>query len=277
MNWKSYEDLTKDTLAFAEELGKYDMIVGVPRSGMLPASIIALRWNVMLASLDADGLLCILNSGSRRELKKVNTILVVDDSVNHGQSLRLIKKIIEDKNVFPDKAIDYVAIYGRSDKGLEFKYYEDVPQGRMFQWNWLYHKELLLKSCWDIDGCLCRKPTPEENDDGEKYRDFILNTEPKFIPTHPVGAIVTSRLEKFRPETEEWLKKNGVKYDNLIMLNYPTAHVRRRMGHHGLHKAEVYQRTNAVLFVEDEEWQAKQIVEMTGRPVLCVTNWRLMK
>jgi len=29
------------------------------------------------------------------------------------------------------------------------------------------------------------------------------------------------------------------------------------------------------LFVEDEPWQAKQIAEMSGKRVLCVTDWRL--
>lgn len=62
----------------------------------------------------------------------------------------------------------------------------------------------------DIDGVLCADPTPEENDDGEKYRHFLLNTPPLFIPKVTIGTLVTSRLEKYRPETEAWLQKNHV-------------------------------------------------------------------
>lgn len=32
----------------------------------------------------------------------------------------------------------------------------------------------LLKTCFDLDGVFCVDPTWEENDDGEKYRKFIL-------------------------------------------------------------------------------------------------------
>ena len=47
----------------------------------------------------------------------------------------------------------------------------------------------------DIDGVLCADPTPEENDDGEKYRHFLLNAPPLFIPKVTIGTLVTSRLE----------------------------------------------------------------------------------
>ena len=59
----------------------------------------------------------------------------------------------------------------------------------------------------DFDGVLCRDPTEEENDDGDKYRYFIANVEPIFKPSVEIGWIVTSRLEKYRDLTENWLKK----------------------------------------------------------------------
>lgn len=56
----------------------------------------------------------------------------------------------------------------------------------------------------DIDGVLCADPTPEENDDGEKYRHFLLNTPPLFIPKVTIGTLVTSRLEKYRPRRKPY-------------------------------------------------------------------------
>ena len=32
-------------------------------------------------------------------------------------------------------------------------------------------------------------------------------------------AICTGRLEKYRPQTEAWLKKHGIRYNDLIMFN----------------------------------------------------------
>jgi uncharacterized HAD superfamily protein len=31
----------------------------------------------------------------------------------------------------------------------------------------------LKKACFDIDGVLCADPLPEQNDDGEKYINFL--------------------------------------------------------------------------------------------------------
>lgn len=92
----------------------------------------------------------------------------------------------------------------------------------------------------DIDGVLCVDPTPEENDDGPRYREFLLNAQPLFIPRTEVGTLVTSRLEKYRPETMAWLKKNHVKYDKLVMLDLPNKEARQRANCHASFKAKEY-------------------------------------
>ena len=125
----------------------------------------------------------------------------------------------------------------------------------------------------DIDGVLCENPTPEENDDGEKYIEFLRNARPKYVPTKKIGYLITSRLEKYRAETEYWLKKHGVEYDQLIMCPYQTAEERRRRGNHAIIKAIVYsQLPGTVLFVESERWQAIEIARRTFKPVFCTEN-----
>ena len=74
----------------------------------------------------------------------------------------------------------------------------------------------LRREEWNLS---CVDPTPEENDDGPRYREFLLNAQPLFIPRTEVGTLFTSRLEKYRPEIMAWLKKNHVKYDKLVMLD----------------------------------------------------------
>jgi uncharacterized HAD superfamily protein len=62
---------------------------------------------------------------------------------------------------------------------------------------------------------------------GEKYINFLLNS-PLFIPGSKIGTIVTSRLEKYRKETETWLAANNIKYNDLVMLDLPNMEARQR-------------------------------------------------
>lgn len=146
---------------------------------------------------------------------------------------------------------------------------EAVPMPRVFQWNFL-HRSVAAQSCFDIDGVLCVDPTREENDDGERYRRFLNDARPLMTPTHRLGHLVTSRLERYRPETEAWLRAQGIEYDKLWMLDLPTAEERRKAGLHGRFKAEVYSRLDAILFVESEERQAIEIAKLSGKPVLSI-------
>ena len=270
-NFVSYEQLVKDVTDWATKLPKFDMVVGIPRSGMLPATILALYWNVPLASLDDYLKGKTMGAGNRLKNLPITNVLVVDDSMFRGTSIQQAKELLKDKK----HKISYASVYIAKKEITPDYYYKLIPQTRAFQWNIMAHKELLEISCWDIDGCLCVKPTPEQNDDGDKYREFILNTPPKYVPQHPIRCIITSRLEKFRKETEEWLKKHNIQYERLVMLNYPTGEIRRRLGHHGVHKAEVYQRIKSILFIEDEPWQAQQIALKSGKACLCVGDWKL--
>jgi len=154
-------------------------------------------------------------------------------------------------------------------------WYEILDPPRIFEWNVLHHS-ILQNSCVDIDGVLCRDPTPEENDDGEKYRKFIQTVEPNFIPTVEIGWIVSSRLEKYRKETEQWLKKHGIKYKELVLLDLPDSETRARLRAHAKHKAEVYRKTGADLFIESSRNEALEIARLSGKPVLCYTTGELI-
>ena len=142
----------------------------------------------------------------------------------------------------------------------------------MFQWNYL-NGNWINKSCFDIDGVLCVDPTEEENDDGEKYKAFLRSAKPLFIPKFKIHTLVTSRLEKYRSETELWLKEHDVDYGNLIMLNLPSKEERIRQNAHAKFKAETYAKLkDTILFVESERNQAIEIAQITGKPCICVSS-----
>ncbi|MEC4168267.1 hypothetical protein VSQ82_13615 [Pseudomonas sp. MS-1(2024)] len=150
-------------------------------------------------------------------------------------------------------------------------FFERVPAPRVFEWN-IYHHGVMSRSCLDIDGVLCFSPTSEQNDDGPQYIDFLLNARPLNIPSAKVHSLVTNRLEKYRKETEIWLKRYNIEYDNLIMRNVASKEERQRINSYTMHKADYYQTSDLDFLIESEVAQASSIGQLTGKPVFYVDN-----
>ena len=270
MNYRTYADMALHIKQILPKISDADLIVGIPRSGMVPAYMIGAFLNRYVCSLDefVSGIVYSKGMRSVRE-RTVKKVLVVDDSVNDGLAMRRAKERLQGKE--KEFELVYMAVYAVEKATSLVDVYADIcPQPRFFQWNYMYHPGLLPQACLDIDGVLCVDPTAEENDDGEKYRQFILNARPLFVPNDKVKALVTSRLEKYRPETERWLAENGVKYEKLYMLDLPSREERIRPGAHASFKAEIYKKLkDAHLFIESNPLQAAEIRRLSGKPVIC--------
>jgi uncharacterized HAD superfamily protein len=91
-----------------------------------------------------------------------------------------------------------------------------------------------------------------------------------------VGTLVTSRLEKYRTETEQWLANYGVKYNKLVMLDLPNQKARQQANCHGTHKAKEFKKGPYKLFVESDLAQAKEINSLTKKPVFCTANFEMI-
>lgn len=278
MYYRNIADLNKIILKRLSILPRdFDLIVGVPRSGMLPANLLALYLNKPYTDIHSFMNGHIYKAGARGQFfdtKQFKKILIVDDSVASGAALKECRENLKELN--DQFEIKYCAIYviPGKEKSVDY-YFETVPLPRYFQWNILNHTTL-EKACFDIDGVLCADPLPEQNDDGEKYIDFILNAPPLFIPGSKIGTIVTSRLEKYRKETETWLAKYNIKYNDLVMLDLPDMKARQRANNHGGHKANAYMAKPYVLFVESEMSQALEINRLSKKPVLCTENFEMI-
>ncbi len=278
MYYRNIADLNKIILNRLSVLPRdFDLIVGIPRSGMLPANLLALYLNRPYTDIHSFMNGHIYKSGERGQffdIRQFKKILVVDDSVASGSALKKSREMLA--QLESDFDISYCAIYVIPGKEKVVDYFfEVVPLPRYFQWNILNHTTL-EKSCFDIDGVLCVDPTDEQNDDGEKYIDFILNAPPLFIPGAKIGTLVTSRLEKYRKETETWLKKHNIKYNNLVMLDLPNKEARIRANNHAEHKAGHYKSKPYVLFVESSLSQAVEINRIAKKPVLCTENFEMI-
>ena len=253
-----------------------DVVVGVPRSGLLLANMIACYLNKPLT--DVAGVIAgkFFDAGNTknkihwaRDFSTVKKILVVEDSVASGASINQVKRRLALINV---EKIYLAASVEQSAINTVDLYFAVVPQPRMFEWNFMHHTALQF-CCIDFDGVLCQDPTPEQNDDGENYRNFILNAAPKFIPSQPVGCIVTARLKKYARETQLWLQRHNVRYGSLIMLNLDSAAQRRKLGIHAQFKAQVYGSIEeSFWFIESDPNQAREIAQLSGKPVYCVSN-----
>jgi uncharacterized HAD superfamily protein/hypoxanthine phosphoribosyltransferase len=278
MYYQSISDLNKTILKRLHIIPRdIDLIVGVPRSGMLPANLLALYLNKPYTDVHSFMNGHIYKAGARGQffsVKNYQKILVVDDSIASGAALQECKKNLQQ---FTDQFdIKYCCVYAAPGKEkLADYYFETVPLPRYFQWNIMNHTSL-EKACFDIDGVLCADPLPEQNDDGEKYRHFLLNAAPLFIPGSKIGTIVTSRLEKYRNETETWLAKNNIKYNKLVMLDLPDMKARQKANNHGAFKAQTYISGVYSLFVESDLSQAVEINRITKKPVLCTANFEMI-
>jgi len=278
MNYRNIADLNDIILKRISILPKdFDLIVGIPRSGMLPANLIALYLSKPFTDIHSFVNGHIYKSGERGQyidVKRFKRILIVDDSIASGSAMEKAKELI--KTVSADFEINLCAIYVVPGKVKMVDYYfEEVALPRYFQWNILHHSTL-EKACFDIDGVLCIDPTEDQNDDGPIYTDFVLNAKPLFIPSCKIGTLVTSRLEKYRKETETWLDKNNVKYSKLVMLDLPNKEARQKLNNHAKHKANTYKDISYNLFFESSLNQAIEINRITGKPVFCTENFRMI-
>jgi uncharacterized HAD superfamily protein len=287
MNYKCIADLNADIIQGFQLLpNDVDLIIGIPRSGMLAASILATHSHLPL--IDVDGFIHGRPAWFGRTKRNLGTSRVVlwprsteakkpllfDDSLNSGKSMEEALQLIRNTGFYNDFYTGVVYVTPGKEKNIDF-YFQKMREPRIFEWN-LMHHNILKQSCVDIDGVLCRDPSELENDDGDNYRGFLLNVPAMHRPSIKIGWLVTCRLEKYREQTEQWLRKNTILYNQLIMLDLPSAIERRKQGVHASFKADVYKNCMARLFVESSYKQAVEIADLSGKCALCYENGHLV-
>ena len=283
MHFKSFGDLSRDiakNIALIPQ--EVDLIVGIPRSGLMAASMLALMLNKKFCDVASFLDNRSLQHGRTRlpsncDLAyplQARTVLILDDSVDSGASIRSVlaeMEVLREGRTFITAAV-YASKLGT--KAVDI-YFEQLDMPRVFAWN-LFHRNELAQCCVDIDGVLCNDPTQEDNDDGPRYLRFLESATPLARPTYRIGHLVTSRLERYRPQTVRWLETHNIQFGELHMLDLPSAAERRKLGCHADFKARVYRSIDtATLFIESDPSQASDIARLSGKPVLDYTSQRL--
>jgi len=281
MNFITFEQLNDSIYRNLHKIPRdIDLIVGIPRSGMLPANIIALYLNLPFSDIDSFINGSIYESGNTRKDKnwikstqEAKKVLVIDDSISSGKAIKQAREKIRQANLTCE--IYFCAVYALNCNFFMVDIYFDIcNQPRMFEWNYMHHWGLEY-ACIDMDGVLCEDPKMIENIDSKNYIRFLKNAQPKFLPTKRIKYIVSGRLEKYRKETEEWLKKYNIEYENLILLDCNN-HKERLTMDVSKFKATIYKNSNCFLFIESNLEQAVNICKISNKQVFCTENRRLI-
>lgn len=271
LNVRSIADMNAAILANIHRLdrSKFDVVVGIPRSGMIPASIIATQLQLPLSDVESYSRGYVFER-SGRVVGSPQRVLLVDDTSNRGGAMARAVAQIKHKA----KEITRFAVFGpyRGDLSIIDMFCEIVPGPRAFEWNMAKHRRL-PRWAFDFDGVLCRDPTREENDDGPQYKRFLETAEPLFLPKRPIGHIVTGRLEKYRGITEDWLKRHGIEFGEMHMTPFHTKGERmsamKFAGGRGGWKARIASDLGVEMFVESCPKQAGIIAREAQIPVWC--------
>jgi len=281
MNYRSFNDLNRCILRNLHKIPRdVDLIVGIPRSGLLAANLLSLYLELPLADLDGFLEGRILSSGRTRApnipqnaSNQFRKVLILDDSALSGITLERAKERVIAAQISAEVLFGVVYASPQATNIVDI-FFEVCSAPRIFEWN-LMHHSYLKKALIDIDGVLCQDPTEEQNDDGERYLSFLQNAKPLFLPRVRLGHLVTCRLERYRPQTEAWLAQHGLEYETLSMMPLDSKEERIRFGH-AKFKAQVYERLRGPLFIESSHRQAREIALRTGKPVICLETHSLM-
>lgn len=285
--YRTYQQLAADIRAWSRRLPEDIVAVaGISRSGMIVASMLMAERNIHMLSTDelADGQIPWTKEKRRAcPAKTGGIVLVVDDTVSSGEHMETERERlgthheteVTEQFTPPVKVefdVQYAAVYAMSRAiGKVDHYFLDVGTvDHVFEWNWHHH--WFLESCLlDMDGVLCEDwmHGTEEDHLAHAYLSHLENAKPLMKPSFEIGEIVTGRLEKYRPQTEAWLAKNGIRYKKLTMTPFDTPAQRALNGGSAARKSMIYQSNpDSVMFVESCPHQALVIATQTGRPVL---------
>lgn len=245
-----------------------DAIVGIARSGLIPASILACHLHLPIFVSDRAVMDC--GSGERFKKKDVTLrkVLVVDDTIFVGRTMKRIVPIVRD--LFPRAVILKAAVYATPEaKHLVDHFVCELAKPHYLEWNF-FNASPGERAIYDMDGIICYDIASENDDDNLRYMMAMKNAIPKYLPRKgPIHMIVTARLERYRGITLEWLEKHGIKTNKLVMGHWKTLVDRNKPNEVATFKSSVYHESKQELFVESCPIQAKEICRQTGKRVLC--------
>ena len=254
-------------------------IAGVARSGLSAATMLSMYLHLPMVTIrqTMNDVVQTGNGwrlgGSKHVNPKTEKILVVDDTVMTGNSIKAIRPLVSREF---GNAI-YAAVYVNPRANVKPDIWSvDLPWPHILEWN-VFNSILSPSAAMDFDGILCHDCPPGSDDDGPRYLDFIRNAKPLYVPRRcSVPLIVTARIEKYRTETEAWLRRHGIVFHRLVMHPAATLAERQRdniAAFKARHYMQWASRHKAIpgphIFFESEDRQAKEIARISKLLTIC--------
>jgi len=246
-------------------------VIGIPRSGLIPAAQIAATLHLPLYSLDFARGLVDVGSGSRKATlpTALNKVALVDDTTFSGIAMRHAAPLLKQYQVVR------CAVYCRNPGHVDL-YGVHVPGPHILEWN-IFNNSCLKGACHmmqfaggacsDLDGVICEEPLVSETDQPDLYRQWLPAARIRYpVRAYPLALILTSRVQSHRHETELWLARWRINYARLTM--YPADTAQQRTDVAGW-KAQEFARSGCGVMFESSPALAEQIHRQTGKIVIC--------
>lgn len=257
--WISREQRMKDTMRLMELLPiDTAAIVGVARSGLAPATEIAMSLHLpMLILDDYHGIVREAGHGQRmaEQAKGNGPIVAIDDSLASGRSMIRGKGTLQNHPLTRDRKILWAVVYTHPMNPTQADIHVVACHDHhLFEWNFP-NSIYAGRTAWDIDGVL----VTEGANPGRPY----------LVPRRQrIPLIVTGRLESERQATIAQMRWLGVEFDRLEMFPGSLADRDQPMAI-SKHKAKHYLASGLDWFIESCPIQAKEIGGLTGKRVIC--------
>lgn len=264
IEWISTARLAADSIRLAGMLPPdVTAVAGIPRSGMIPAAIIAAHLHLPLYQLTEGGELARLGTGGRaRHLdgEEAGRLAVIDDTVYAGGAMRRARR-------GPRGKVTFAAVYVRAGfAGLVDHHVATLGDMHLLEWNVCnsgpfvggamspaYADGIAL----DLDGVIVH-----DSESGGPVGSPYLVPRKLRCP-----LVVTGRTEADRAVTEAQLRTLGVAWDRLVM--FPGERTPDDPLEIAAHKARHYAASACGLYVESCPVQAEEIFRLARRPVAC--------
>lgn len=242
---------------------KYDLIVGIPRAGLLFGNFMAMELSIPLSTPET-----VENFWQSKVMddKPIKSILIVEDMTKNGTQVLPLKRTLQ--TIYP-KAIIHIGAVFQPEGGLDLDTFgAKIDCRSITEWDFL-DEQVYQNVAVDMDGVLCQDVPPGITERG--FEIWAKDAVPYLIPRFRIQAIITSRLEKTRALTDDWLRRNGVKYYNLLCDPSPTLEDRDLIGW----KVHCINWRKPEVFVESDDRVAQEVHWRTGVPVICVSTMKI--
>lgn len=190
-----------------------DLVVGIPRSGLLFADMIALSLAKPLATPEtlAEGGPWVSERFTVPE--QIASVLLVDDSVDTGESMA--DAVDEVRNALPGARVTTAVLIGRKEQKASVDHiFRMIPQPRLFEWD-LMHQKKVGHVAVVLEGVIA-PARPTDLPDTE-YAKWLDDTGPGRIPIYLVDTVIAYGPEGAEGSVATYLDRHGVDFGRILM------------------------------------------------------------